>query len=1542
MRSKYIRFFVSSTFKDMELERNLLQEVFDELVPFYKEKGWQVETVDLRWGISEEAGLDNRTMRICKKELAQCMKISPKPNFIILLGNRYGWIPLPETICKLDFDSLEMTKQESDLFEEWYKLDKNALPDGEYVLKGRTGNYCIKEVWETNVVKQLGEMFSRNVNRLHNELLYGLSATEQEIRQGALSVNDAKEHVLAYIRDINKNTIPNEVLCDYYEEKDEIQDKVVTLQKEIRDHLSDNNIFETKEIDYSFLSTDEYKSNFKKEMKLRLMSIIENVINSFNEERRTENDIHIEYALDKAKHFVGREKELEIIKQYLFCSETKPLWIKGLSGIGKSSLLAKIVEKYRSQFDIICRFCGTTESSSDAISLVSSIWEDYKRLDKRERVHYYRIGWGKTIEEKTPEEIFIKVKHMSFNCKILLIVDAIDQVYDENYKEFKQCMWITAGGNPNVKIIFSSLEEGFDSTPHKQSFVLSDMGQDAECMLYNQLLVHNRTIYETQRAAIMQCVEQSDKSPLYIYLLSQYLLNIPSWNEDMTGLPRTTEGLVNAIITDLSQPQKYGEVLVKAALSLLATDRIGISDTEMIHLLANDTITYESIRNNSKHEIKETDNRRLPSIIWIRLSNDLKAILRKQITEVGQMNAIFHNGIKQIIVERFLKDNNSRFHYWELLSIWYANNYKQEDKHAIKELVYCLYVVTCFLSKADINGYHNMRDIIVSFLTSNWDYIAKKKHYFPVSLLEDYDIAQKLFSNMPNQQLSYFRNQIIRLKDSITEEQVLLYYCNQPKKTSIRTNLETIPNYDNAMENILSGCGNVESTLYFAKEIGDKPCMSEDGTTIASLFKDNKQVRIENLVNNNLSRTYTWKSPILEMICDESITLCAIRTANGCFIHDIINNKILVNQKLSEKGWMSLSADGLSFMCGDNGNAYIYHNHKYDGYLDKVRIAKMAPSGFYFWVLFEDGCLFRYNKGGDKGCPFPINIKDEHGDFYNPLENSGATIVACSDEKCCCHTPTVTLNISHYIHDGKDMFQLKYGNQTPVFAYSDDCQQFIDNTGRYFEIDNKGNEKQIGQLYINEQLSCINRSFTKALSAKDLRVFYISKEVGNYYVSEIYQNGFINHAQCSYDGNEIIASVGLVFDGPFIFGKKTEALRCSSRSSFSWTPNPSKPYCGIYSSSVSPNGKIVSASIKANPSQLIISKAKSNDCLNIIDLPQGQTGCTDIIFSEDSNYILAITGNYVSAGLPSSLYITNGSGKILSIKKRSLEYNNNTLIISPDNRYLLLLDLQEYAVYDILAEKDLIDDNHRLPYNSYSYFQDNLVYRTLTKNYLVVCPATRMVLSSDVKNNLLYQYNLKNNEIMKMPCDKKIIACSPTGRICYYLDKEGHLFMKCWLRSQDETFLFDKVLWVVPAIDENHIYITQEDFTIILYNIQSCQVEQKAYRGITTHQQACAQGLMTVNTSCEVSMYKAAEKYNVNIPAVTTFVRRWNLETKQQEPPSAICPMCGGKIELAEEVKQYLKEVPAKMYHEDWDNPHLFDHHCPHCKAELQFNPYIL
>jgi hypothetical protein len=55
------RFFVSSTFGDMKAEREILQaRVFPKLRDYCNSKGAMFQAVDLRWGISEEAGLDQQ------------------------------------------------------------------------------------------------------------------------------------------------------------------------------------------------------------------------------------------------------------------------------------------------------------------------------------------------------------------------------------------------------------------------------------------------------------------------------------------------------------------------------------------------------------------------------------------------------------------------------------------------------------------------------------------------------------------------------------------------------------------------------------------------------------------------------------------------------------------------------------------------------------------------------------------------------------------------------------------------------------------------------------------------------------------------------------------------------------------------------------------------------------------------------------------------------------------------------------------------------------------------------------------------------------------------------------------------------------------------------------------------------------------------------------------------------------------------------------------------------------------------------------------
>ncbi len=210
-----IRVFVSSTFSDMKHERNALQEhVFPKLESMCLTNGFQFQAIDLRWGVSTEAGLDHRTMRICFDELRRTQEISPKPNFLILLGNRHGWRPLPEEISVGEFQALERAAAQVPdcdagsavaVLREWYREDANAVPPV-YLLQSRRqdlgdGQDYTRDVVWNQVQAILWSIINRAMppeqmqRRFHATapdgsppaiIRFQASATEQEIWHGVL------------------------------------------------------------------------------------------------------------------------------------------------------------------------------------------------------------------------------------------------------------------------------------------------------------------------------------------------------------------------------------------------------------------------------------------------------------------------------------------------------------------------------------------------------------------------------------------------------------------------------------------------------------------------------------------------------------------------------------------------------------------------------------------------------------------------------------------------------------------------------------------------------------------------------------------------------------------------------------------------------------------------------------------------------------------------------------------------------------------------------------------------------------------------------------------------------------------------------------------------------------------------------------------------------------------------------------------------------------------------------------------------------------
>jgi tetratricopeptide (TPR) repeat protein len=91
--------FISSTFADMQAERDYLRtRVFPELEERLAARRHNLEWVDLRLGVATASQRDEHVrelhvLKVCLDEVRRC-----RPFLIVLLGDRYGWVPPEERI----------------------------------------------------------------------------------------------------------------------------------------------------------------------------------------------------------------------------------------------------------------------------------------------------------------------------------------------------------------------------------------------------------------------------------------------------------------------------------------------------------------------------------------------------------------------------------------------------------------------------------------------------------------------------------------------------------------------------------------------------------------------------------------------------------------------------------------------------------------------------------------------------------------------------------------------------------------------------------------------------------------------------------------------------------------------------------------------------------------------------------------------------------------------------------------------------------------------------------------------------------------------------------------------------------------------------------------------------------------------------------------------------------------------------------------------------------------------------------------------------
>jgi len=718
--SKTFRIFVSSTFSDLKAERDALQRfVFPRLRELCAKSGARFQAIDLRWGVSEEAGLDQRTMPICLGEIERCQKVTPRPNFIVLLGDRYGWRPLPPEIPANEFAAIEAkvtAANDKALLKTWYRLDENAAPPV-WCLQPRhveVDPNASPEARKEATEREAAE-WGKTEASLHAILSgaiaaagfdekarvgYEASATEQEILRGALQVPDAAGHVFCFFRtleakpgvDLAKAEPTDLAVADFldgtksdgrfaldtgsHERQTALKEKKLRplLGKNVHDYraswapegIGTDHIGSLPEspatLDdcLALLDDPKAKGTLCLDVWRSLGTLIRAELDMAAkiDQLRAEIWAHEDFGRDRCSHFVGREEPLAAIARYLTGSDARPIAIVGEPGSGKSALMAKAIEQAQEAHSdalVVYRFIGATSASSDGRALLDSLCRQITRAYD---------GDESTIPSEYNDlavEFGKRLELATAERPLIVVLDALDQLSGAA----RSLSWLPASLPANVRLVVSTLPGECEKAllakhPAPDVVTVKPMSAaEADTLLTLWLDHAGRALQPTQRKEVLDRFGRSDGLPLYLRLAFEEARLWRSYTPAAeTVLHEGVQGLIREnLFPRLSAPANHGAVLVAHALGYLAASRFGLSEDEVLDVLSADDAVLDDFAARSFQELPE---RRLPIVAWSRLYFDVEPYLAERSAEGATLLAFYHNQLRDAATAECLEGEHAQ------------------------------------------------------------------------------------------------------------------------------------------------------------------------------------------------------------------------------------------------------------------------------------------------------------------------------------------------------------------------------------------------------------------------------------------------------------------------------------------------------------------------------------------------------------------------------------------------------------------------------------------------------------------------------------------------------------------------------------------------------------------------------------------------------------------------------------------------------------------------------------------------------------------
>jgi len=309
---KTIRVFISSTFRDMHEERDLLvKEVFPNIRLMCRKRNLRLVDVDLRWGIPEGKITDDTLVDICLDEIDKC-----EPFFICLVGNRYG------TLAKVS------EKKRQDL-----ALNKEECSITELEIRHRLKLY--KE-------QKAGLLFYFRDIASIDGVPESLNASEEDQKR------------LAELKDYIRSEVPEELVWDY---------------SHLYERDSDDQISKLKRVEFGQKVLEDLWEQICNKHPLTEEEELDELQQEYCFQKK-QVDYKAEQFLGREDILQALQNHVRVE------SKNGPVFVTGEPGTGKSTLLAKVIKDTEGHDEtdfVLPVFVGLSQRTSTVKDIVRYI-----------------------------------------------------------------------------------------------------------------------------------------------------------------------------------------------------------------------------------------------------------------------------------------------------------------------------------------------------------------------------------------------------------------------------------------------------------------------------------------------------------------------------------------------------------------------------------------------------------------------------------------------------------------------------------------------------------------------------------------------------------------------------------------------------------------------------------------------------------------------------------------------------------------------------------------------------------------------------------------------------------------------------------------------------------------------------------------------------------------------------------------------------------------------------------------------------------------